>query len=125
MLAKVLIEAGRPEEAAPWIELGRSLAAPDDVLTQTLWRSAAARLASWSGDHAAALSLGREAVAITGATDYLGITADVLLDLARVQRSAGLLDAAEGSARSALDLYLRKEDRFGQRRAQAALAATG
>ncbi len=122
LLAGTLIELGRPEEAAQRNDLGRSLAAPDDFLTQFLWRSVESRLSSAAGRHDQAVALGREAVAIARTGDYLGPTADTLVDLAKVERAAGDETAAAGAADAARELYLKKGSRPGVRRADAVLA---
>ena len=122
LLAKVLVELGRHDDARVLNRLGRSLAAQDDFLTQSLWRSVESRLASATGQHDEALALGREAVAIARTSDYLALTADALLDLAEVERAGGDGSSAVGSATAARDLYLRKGSRPGLRRAERVLA---
>ena len=122
LLAKVLLELGRHDDARVSNRLGRSLAAQDDFLTQSLWRSVESRLASATGQHDEALALGREAVAIARTSDYLALTADALLDVAEVERAAGDGSSAVGSATAARDLYLRKGSRPGLRRAERVLA---
>jgi tetratricopeptide (TPR) repeat protein len=122
LLAKARIGLGHPEDARALNELGRSLAAQDDFLTQVLWRSVEARLASLEGEHERALALGTEAVAIVRTSDYLELTGDALLDLAEVQRAAGDRASALDSANAAVELYRRKGIRPGEQRADRILA---
>jgi len=118
LLAKTLFELGRLDEARVFNELGQSLAAPDDFLTQFLGRSVEARLASSAGVHDLALALAREAVAIAQTSDFLALTGDALLDLAEVELAAGEEGTALASATAALELYRRKGARPGGRRAE-------
>ena len=85
LLAQVLYEQGRLEEAAKHIEAGARNAAPDNVTAQVLWRSVRAKLEAEEAPKAA-LTLAREAVDLAEATESPNLLADALSDLSVVLR---------------------------------------
>ena len=106
LLAQVLYEQGRPQEAAQHIEAVSENAAPDNVAAQVLWRGVRAKLDAEESP-ASALVLAGEAVTLAEATESPNLLGDALSDLAVVLRAAGNADADE-VARRALELYERK-----------------
>jgi class 3 adenylate cyclase/tetratricopeptide (TPR) repeat protein len=119
-LARVLCELGRLDEADTWADRGRELGAPDDTVTQMLWRQAKAKVLARRGGLAEAARLAREAVAISLETDMLNDQGDAHADLGEVLALARDPDAAEALAR-ALDCYERKGNVVSAERARAAL----
>jgi tetratricopeptide (TPR) repeat protein len=120
LLAQVLYEQGRPQEAAQHIEAVSENAAPDNVAAQVLWRGVRAKLDAEESP-ASALVLAREAVVLAEATESPNLLGDALSDLAVVLRSAGNADADE-VARRALELYERKGNVPAARRVVGALS---
>ena len=85
LLAQVLFEQGRLDEAAQHIDAGAQNAAPDNVAAQVLWRGVRAKLDVADAPDAA-VSLAREAVALAEATESPNLLGDALSDLAVVLR---------------------------------------
>jgi tetratricopeptide (TPR) repeat protein len=120
MLAHVLHDEGRDEEAERLARASAEAAAADDVGSQVLWRSALAKVLAGRADPDAE-PLARQAVELAAPTDMLSLHGGALLDLARVQ---ALLGAAPDPAvvEEARDLFARKEDAASLRRAAAVVA---
>jgi DNA-binding SARP family transcriptional activator len=101
LLARVLLEQGRLEEARIHAERSRELAAPEDITAQLAWRGPLARTAV-TGGHAGAELLAGEAVELAARTDLLCQQGDAFLDLAVVlelcDRSADARAAGEQAA---------------------------
>jgi tetratricopeptide (TPR) repeat protein len=121
LLAQVLYEQGRLEEAAKHIEAGARNAAPDNVTAQVLWRSVRAKLEAEEAP-TAALTLAREAVDLAEATESPNLLADALSDLSVVLRVSES-DEADHVARRALELYERKGNLPSARRVADVLSA--
>jgi tetratricopeptide (TPR) repeat protein len=121
LLAQVLYEQGRLEEAAQHVEAGARNAAPDNVAAQVLWRGLRAKLEADEAP-AAALALAREAVDLAEATESPNLLADALSDLAAVLR-ASESEQADDAARRALELYERKGNVPAARRVAGLLSA--
>jgi class 3 adenylate cyclase/tetratricopeptide (TPR) repeat protein len=120
MLARVLCELGRLDEAEEWAERGRELGASDDAVTQQLWRQAKAKLLARRGELAEAARLAREAVAIALETDMLNDQGDAYADLGEVLALANDPGAPEALGR-ALDCYERKGNIVSAERTRTAL----
>jgi tetratricopeptide (TPR) repeat protein len=105
---QALYALGKLEDAGIWAARAAELAAPDDPLTQMLWRQVKAKLLARNGDHAAAERLAREAVAVGEETDQLYDTANAYSDLAEVLELAGKSGETREALERALDLYQRK-----------------
>jgi tetratricopeptide (TPR) repeat protein len=120
MLARVLCELGRLDEAEEWAERGRELGASDDAVTQQLWRQAKAKLLARRGKLAEAARLAREAVAIALETDMLNDQGDAYADLGEVLALANDPGAPEALGR-ALDCYERKGNIVSAERTRTAL----
>jgi tetratricopeptide (TPR) repeat protein len=118
MLARVLCDAGRDDEAAELCARSEDAAAEDDLTAQVLWRAVRARLLVGLGRADEAIALGQEAVRIAEATDFLTVHGDALQDLGVVLDRAGLPDHARSAAEAAIDLYLRKGDVVSAARAR-------
>ena len=110
MLAGVLVEVGRFEDAAAAVETARELADEDDALSQILWRTAHARLLAEADKPDEAVAQAESAVALATDGDDIDLLGDVKSALGEVLWRAGRRDMAEPPLREALALYERKED---------------
>ncbi len=108
MLAQAVFEQGRAEEADELCRVTEHAAAPDDIVTQAIWRGVRARLLASEGRCGEAVAQARDAVSLIEVTDLLAHHADALLDLADVLSACSRRDAAEDAIRSALELCERK-----------------
>ena len=125
MLADVLQDEGREDEAERLARSSAEAAADDDVGSQVLWRSALAKVLAARGDSSAE-PLAREAVELAARTDMLSLHGGALLDLARVEALLGRGPTAATLA-EARALFARKGDAASLRRVAgfAAPAAVG
>jgi ATP/maltotriose-dependent transcriptional regulator MalT len=120
MLAQALYAQGRHQEAQEWSAVAATAGAPDDILTQVIWRGVKAKILAHDGRAEAAEALAREAVELVDATDLLLWRGDAMLDLAEVLRlSSGMFEEA---ARGALSEYERKGNAVGSARARALIS---
>jgi tetratricopeptide (TPR) repeat protein len=118
LLARAVLAQGRPEEAAELAAEADRLTAPQDVLTQGLWRGARARALAQVGRHDEALALAREAVAVLEPTDLLSYRGDAMLDLAAVLSMSERREESERAVRAAVALFERKGNAVAAERAQ-------
>ena len=118
LLARAVLAQGRPEEAAGLAAEADRLTAPQDVLTQGLWRGARARALAHMGRHDEALALAREAVAVLEPTDLLSHRGDAMLDLAAVLSMSERREESERAVRAAVALFERKGNAVAAERAQ-------
>ena len=110
LLADICLRNADFGGAQKWLDTGRDLASPGDVVVQAEWRSVAARLGSIEGQHEPALRLSDEAVAWAMKGDEIVNTARVLEGRAQVRRAAGLADDAEQDLKRAVALCAQKGD---------------
>ena len=110
MLGRELCALGQYEEAERLARQGRDLGAPDDAITQMLWRQVQALVHAHQGAHAEAERLAHEAVEIGERTDALNCQGDALCDLAEVLETAGRTAEAADALEQALDRYGRKQN---------------
>lgn len=110
-LARALCVLGRFDEAERYAEIALSVAAKDDLASQTTGRSAQALVLAARGEFAGAEPLAREAVRMFADAESPNSQGDVWMDLAQVLRMAGKPAEAEQAAREALALYERKGNR--------------
>ena len=125
MLAEVLHEQERDDEAESFALTSDELAAADDVYSQLLWRSALAKVRARRDRADEARALAQEAVTLAAATDSLSFHGWALLDLARVE---SLLDGSPPPPElvaEAIELFERKEDAASLRRAAMQFARAG
>jgi class 3 adenylate cyclase/tetratricopeptide (TPR) repeat protein len=120
MLAQALYALDRRDEAAEWCDVAVETGAPDDILTQVIWRGVKAKILAHEGRADAAEALAREAVDLVQATDLLLWRGDAMLDLAEVQRLSSRM--YQEAARSALSEYERKGNAVGSARARALIS---
>ncbi len=94
------LELGDEGEALRLADEGRRLAAPDDAVSQFLWRLVESVALARRGEHAEADRLSREAIEVCARTDALASTADTWLARADVLQLAGRIDEARAAARA-------------------------
>ncbi len=118
ILAEALLEGGRFDEAAQVAEVAREAAAPFDVYSRVLWRTAAARAAGHTGRHDEAVRLTAEATELVGPTDFLHLQWHTHLAAARVSADAGLVPDARAAAERAEAAATAKDCTVGVHRAR-------
>jgi tetratricopeptide (TPR) repeat protein len=121
VLASVLVELGRLDEAEQLVAEVIEIAAPDDFDPQARWRSVRARILSAKGEHDEAERLARDAVERTMGTDYVLQQAEMLAGLAGVLAAAGRPAEAAEPAAVALALLEQKGDVVGAAQARGRL----
>jgi predicted ATPase/class 3 adenylate cyclase len=107
-LARAVLAQGRDEEAEELTAESASLAEPDDLLTQLLWRGVQAAIFARRGLTSEAEALAREAVAIGEQTDFLAHRGDTLVDLAHILQEAEREEEAAEVAAEGLHLHEQK-----------------
>jgi predicted ATPase/class 3 adenylate cyclase len=107
-LAQALYAQGDYQEAGRFSRASEEAAAPDDVISQMLWRTSRAKILAREGDIERAEALAREAVRLGEPTDLVNTRADALCDLAEVLALAGRRDEALVALEEAARLYERK-----------------
>jgi tetratricopeptide (TPR) repeat protein len=107
-LADVLCAQGRDGEAKDLIETSAELAAPDDVTSQTMWRTARAKALTHAGSLDEAEIVAREARRRIERTDLLNVHAEALVQLAVVLRLQRRFDEAGAVNAHAVELFERK-----------------
>ena len=85
-LGRSLVALDRLGDAFALAEISAKSSAGTDVVAEVLWRGVQARVLALRG-RAAAVEIASEAVAIARQTEYLHLTADALVDLARGRRT--------------------------------------
>jgi tetratricopeptide (TPR) repeat protein len=105
LLAGVLCDLERFDEAEANVNRSRELSAEDDFASQAAWRMAQARVLSHRREHNEALALADEAVAINRTTDYLTWQGES-------DEVRGMVLTAAGRTDEALEAYTRALDRF-------------
>jgi tetratricopeptide (TPR) repeat protein len=115
LLARIVRDQGRDEDALGLLITAEQATADDDVESQALWRAIRAPILARQGHHDEAETLARAAVELTMSTEAPNLQADALLELAEVLRSAGRLSEAEVSLTKALELFSCKGNVVGAR----------
>jgi class 3 adenylate cyclase/tetratricopeptide (TPR) repeat protein len=108
VLAEVLYQLGRDEEAEQWTRRSERAASPEDVLSQAMWRSTLAKVLARRGDADHAMQLAAEAVELARRSDGLPPLGDCLLGRGEVLHVLGRLDEARVVLEEALAVYERK-----------------
>jgi tetratricopeptide (TPR) repeat protein len=121
-LANVLCHSGQFDEADEWCSLAAELGASDDIITQASWRTARARLLVQEGKLSEAEELAREAVRLMQETDALSAKARFSLDMAAILQAAGKPGEAVEAVERAIELFDRKGNAVGVKRARGQLA---
>ena len=112
MLARVLIDAGRLDEADEVAAVAEAAAGDEDLSAQVAWRGVRARLLARAdgGDETEPSPSRSEAVRLAADTDFLVTRADALTDLGTVLARSGEAAEADASLAAAVALYVRKGD---------------
>jgi predicted ATPase/class 3 adenylate cyclase len=121
-LAQALYAQGDYQEAGRFSRASQLAAAPDDVISQMLWRTSRAKILARQGDLERAEALAREAVRLGEPTDLVNTRADALSDLAEVLALAGRREEALVALEEAARLYERKGNLTALERARSAAA---
>jgi class 3 adenylate cyclase/tetratricopeptide (TPR) repeat protein len=119
-LAESLFARDRFEEAERRSQVAEELAAPDDRVSQALWRQVRAKLLARAGAPTDAERLAREAVALLDETDMLDYHARAVADLATVLRAVGQPEEASNELARAIELFEAKGNVVRAERARAA-----
>jgi class 3 adenylate cyclase len=109
-LARSLVMLGRFDEAESFAERARALEAVRESPEDGLWAGPMARIHAQRGDLAEAERLAREAVAVTGRTQWLNEQSMTLWDLAEVLAAAQRADEAAAAFEQALERCARKKN---------------
>ena len=124
-LAEALYRQERYDEAEDMCSACATAADADDVVTQTLVRTARAKILARRRMPAKADAVAREAVALAGETDFVDLRGDSLLALGEVLRLTGRPDEAADTMRDALALWEAKENVVFASRTRRLLAELG
>ncbi len=122
VLAVVVREQGRDDEALALALTAQQAAAPDDVDAQVLWRLARAPLLARRGELDPAETLAREALAWAEKTEVPTLRADAWRELAVVLRVTGQHAQALAAMAQAQEIYGLKGDVVSLERASAWVA---
>jgi tetratricopeptide (TPR) repeat protein len=125
VLARIVREQGRHDEALALTKTAQSLAAEDDVDAQVRWRSVRAPILARAGEHAEAETLARTALDMARKTEMPMLQADALIDLAMVLHEANKRAEAQQTLEQALALYDAKGDVVSAAKASAFRDAVG
>jgi len=125
LLARVMRDQGRIDEALALSKAAEEASAADDVESQALWRSIRAPIVARSGDLVEAERLARSAVDLSRQTDAPPLQADTLSELASVLDLAGRHAEAYAAIDAAISLYQAKGDRVSVARASGWRATLG
>jgi len=117
-LAQALYAQGDYQEAGRFSRASQLAAAPDDVISQMLWRTSRAKILARQGDLEQAEALAREAVQLGEPTDLVNIRADALSDLAEVLALASRREEALVALEEAARLYEQKGNLTALQRAR-------
>ena len=120
VLATVLVDLGRLDDAERFAEASRDNASPEDVASQVGWRWERARVLARRG-HAEAATLIREALALAERTDASNMKGDTLVYLAEVLQLKDRADEAAVALDSAIAIYEAKGNVISARTASAQL----
>ncbi len=118
LLARIVRDMGRDDEALSLLQTAEQATADDDVESQALWRATRAPILARQGQLDHAETLARTAVDLTRKTEAPNMQADALLELATVLALAGKHADAKAFSAEALDLYAKKGNVVGARSAR-------
>jgi tetratricopeptide (TPR) repeat protein len=122
LFARALLAQGRTKDAERPLELTSRRIIDDDSEAQILLHRARAKLATLTGDLAAAETLARRAVERAADGDVLNDHADALVDLAEAFDLNGRHEEATAALRDALQLYERKASTVSAERVRKQIA---
>ncbi len=119
LLARLVREQGRDDEALALTRSAEAASADDDIESQALWRMVRAPILARAGNVGAAEALAREAIAMLQPTEAPMLKADARVELADVLATAGLLEAAREALADAAAIYRVKGNRVMTERCEA------
>lgn len=93
------------DEAIEFSRVSEELASPDDVISQSLWRSARGMALAASGQPDEGERLARHGVELADRTDSPEVRGDARTYLAEVLERSGQLDGARDALVQALAIY--------------------
>ncbi len=125
LLARLIRDQGRDEEALAYSKIAETTAAPSDIEPQAMWRLVRAPIVARSGDLLAAEALARSAVDLAGQTDIPVLQADAWAELAAVLQMAGRTDDARAAITEAVDRLKAKGDVVSTARLRAVAGGWG
>jgi tetratricopeptide (TPR) repeat protein len=108
LLARVLYEQGRYDEAERYSVISEEASSEDDVASQVLWRGTRGKALARAGDAKAGEELVSSAVTLAGESDLLLFHADALSDRAEVMSLTNRPEEAARDLEQAIALYERK-----------------
>ena len=119
LLARLVREQGRDEEALALSQTAEEITAADDVESQSLWRAIRAPIVARAGDLEQAEALARTAVDLIGSTEAPVLQAQALWELATVLDLAGKTEEASHVIGEAIELYATKGNKVSAARCRA------
>jgi len=117
-LAQAIYAQDRLEEAEQFCQMGREVAADEDLAAQVVLIGTSAKILAREGRGEEAEALAREAVGLAERTDLLTQRGETFLDLAEVLQLNGQSSEAENAIRAGLKLYEQKGDLVSAGRAR-------
>jgi ATP/maltotriose-dependent transcriptional regulator MalT len=105
LLSWVVRDQGRDDDALSLSKVAEQASAPDDVDSQSVWRSIRAPIAARAGDNALAQSLAQEGLELARSSEAPWLQADALYEFAAVMEIGGQIDKAAELANEAHELY--------------------
>jgi class 3 adenylate cyclase/tetratricopeptide (TPR) repeat protein len=108
VLAEVLYQLGRYDEAEEWSRRSEEASPPDDVVSHARWRAVRAKVLARRGDAKDADRLSAESVEWAFRSDMPKARGDCLFDRGEVLRLLGRSDEAHAALKEALAVYERK-----------------
>jgi len=110
LLADVLYQQGRHDEARRFVERSQETAAPDDLAAQITWRTVRAKILASTGHLEDAERDARHAVSLAEKTDWSNDHAAACIALGEVLHRRGRPEEAVAAMGKALALYEAKEN---------------
>jgi class 3 adenylate cyclase/tetratricopeptide (TPR) repeat protein len=110
LLAQAVYAQGRFDEAMALAESSRDMAGNDDVISQVLWRRAAAPVLAHRHQGQDAEQLAREALALSAGTDSVPLQGHAWVGLAEVLALCGRVTESADAAAKAVDSFERRGD---------------
>jgi tetratricopeptide (TPR) repeat protein len=120
--SEALYRQERYEESHEATVVSERTAAPDDIDSQTRWRSVRAKLLARQGKTSEAEKMIQESIRFVEGTDMVDLYADSLLDLAKVLDLSGRGNERASCLEEALRVYEARENLVGADRARGLLA---
>ena len=125
LLARLVRDQGRDEEALALTHTAERCATGDDVDAQVRWRSIRAPIVARAGDLGHAETLARDALELARRTEAPVLQADALCELATVLALGGRGAEARAALEQAIALYASKGDVVSAARWRGVAARTG